>query len=87
MPPKKQSAVRRAELYSMESGASRSDEDTWTLVYDPDGCDIFVEHWWSYVFGPNAGTGSKRIELKDFLKSKDDGVRQLKDRLERIFRD
>lgn len=75
---------RSLEFHRKESGASRSSEDTWTLVYDGNTHELYVDHSWHHVF-PSVDTGSERIELATFLKSQGRGAAKLEQIIARMF--
>ena len=59
---------RRQLHYSMK-GSFGNDEDWWTLVFDPESHDLYIEHEWDHVLqgGGKASKGKSKSTIKEFL--------------------
>lgn len=64
--------AEKIQIYQIVKGSLMETEDWWYLVTEDDGSK-YVEHEWSHVgpyrLGSNSNSGTKRIEIAEFLAS------------------
>jgi hypothetical protein len=59
----------RRQLHYRMKGSLGNDEDWWTLVFDSESHDLYIEHEWDNVplGGGKADRGKSRSTIKNFL--------------------